>query len=204
MSIKAVVFDFGNVLSEAPDPATSADLDAIAGTSGGALYRAAMAIRDDWDRGDITAVEYYRRSLSRAGATEAGEGTLKALIERDMQSWARLNPDTLALAAELRRAGLVLGILSNMPHEFLSMARSRFPIFSEVDAAVFSCEARINKPDAGIYRILLERVALPADEILFFDDLAPNVAAAEAAGLRAVLWTGAAAARSRLAELSVL
>ncbi len=44
------------------------------------------------------------------------------------------------------------------------------------------------KPEPGIYALACERLGLPPETCVFVDDHAPNVAAAEAVGLRAVLY----------------
>ena len=46
------------------------------------------------------------------------------------------------------------------------------------------------KPDPGIYRYLLERYGLKAEECLFVDDVQANVNGAVAVGMQAFRFTG--------------
>ena len=71
------------------------------------------------------------------------------------------------------------------------MIRDTYPIFQEFDGIVVSGEEHLLKPDAAIYRCLLERNALRAEESLFIDDNRDNVAAARAIGMEAVLFENA-------------
>jgi FMN phosphatase YigB (HAD superfamily) len=47
----------------------------------------------------------------------------------------------------------------------------------------------LRKPDAEAYDYVVRTIGVPAERIVFFDDLAENIAGAEARGLRAVLVT---------------
>jgi 2-haloacid dehalogenase len=93
--------------------------------------------------------------------------------------------DTVDLARELKANGFPLYALTNFSCEKMALVRPRYDFFTLFDAMVVSGEIGIVKPDPAIYRHLLERFDLVADETLFIDDSAVNVAAAAAAGLRA-------------------
>ena len=58
------------------------------------------------------------------------------------------------------------------------------------DGAVVSAFEGCVKPDAKIFRNLLERFHLRAEESLFVDDVQENVAGAERAGLMGFHFTG--------------
>jgi putative hydrolase of the HAD superfamily len=89
-----------------------------------------------------------------------------------------------------------------MPHDFLERYRDDIPLFVEADVAVFSCECGLIKPDRAIYLELIRRLGRKPEEIVFFDDLEPNVDAARAVGINAFLWTGLERAKADLATLN--
>ncbi len=202
MGIKAVVFDFGNVLSAPQDPETMGLLATIAGVDEATMADVVWKTRSSYDQGAVTGAEYYKGALASVGVT-LDEGSLAALVRTDLESWANLNPETVKLAEDAKKAGLKIGILSNMPHDFLALARKRFPIFKTVDAGIFSCEAAVNKPAPAIYQALIAALGLAAAEIVFFDDIEANVAGAKAVGIEGRLWKDAASARAELAALGV-
>jgi putative hydrolase of the HAD superfamily len=202
MGIKAVVFDFGNVLSMPQGPETMGLLAAIAGVDEKTITDVVWKTRAEYDRGALTGADFYRGALAKVGVN-LDEGSLAALVRADLESWANLNPETVKLADDAKAAGFKVGILSNMPLDFLALARKRFPIFKTVDAGIYSCELSVNKPEKAIYDALIAALGLSASEIVFFDDIEANVAGAKAVGINALLWKDAAQARKELSSLGV-
>ncbi|GAB1484368.1 HAD family phosphatase [Treponema sp.] len=202
MSIKAVVFDYGKVLSFSPEQETIGLLASIAGVEDALMEKIMYEERDIYDRGSISGLDYYKQGLSKHGV-DIDEGSLAALVRSDLESWANLNPETVKLADSVKKAGLKLGILSNMPHEFLALCRKRFPLIAGADVGIYSCELGLNKPEKAIYEALLARLMLEPEEVAFFDDLEPNVRGARDLGIQAFLWKDADTARKNLLELGV-
>jgi putative hydrolase of the HAD superfamily len=202
MGIKAVAFDFGNVISQPQDASTMELMGVIGDISEADARRIVFDGRDDWDRGSVAGPEFFRRGFAALGK-DPDEGVLQAFMRADLESWTNLDEGTLALIDGVKAAGLKTAILSNMPHEFVGTARKRFPFFGAVDAAVLSCEHGVIKPEPAIFAILLEKLALSGPEVVFFDDIEKNVQAARTAGIQAFLWKGADAARGTLRDLGV-
>ncbi|WP_445487714.1 HAD-IA family hydrolase [Rhodopseudomonas sp. RCAM05734] len=61
----------------------------------------------------------------------------------------------------------------------------------------------LRKPDAAAYDYVVKAIGVPAQRIVFFDDLAENVAAARAGGLQAVHVTSPTSVAEALAALGV-
>jgi putative hydrolase of the HAD superfamily len=200
MDVKAVIFDFGKVISFPPDSSVMEELAAIAGLEVRALDNLVWKFRGDYDRGRVTAQDYYKTILRHEGATLAN-ADIERMIQIDHQSWTRINPDTAALMEDVKGSGYILGILSNMPYDFLALARSSFPVFRLPDISVFSCETGFITPEPGIYSILLDRLSCTAEETVFFDDMPINVEGAKKAGLRAFVWQDPQTAREVLQSL---
>ncbi|MBO5855682.1 MAG: HAD family phosphatase [Alistipes sp.] len=91
---------------------------------------------------------------------------------------------TKALVADLKAAGYKLYVLSNMSLEFTEFLR-KTEVYKYFDGEVVSCEEHVVKPDAEIYRRLVERYGLDVSETLFIDDRKENVEAARNEG-----WEG--------------
>jgi putative hydrolase of the HAD superfamily len=198
--IKAVVFDYGKVISFPPDPKIMERLASMAGVAAGVFEPLLWGLRGEYDRGTINAREYYGRLLSRLNV-RLDEKTIEAMIELDWKSWKNLNPGTVKLMEDVKAAGFILGILSNMPHDFLAFARKKFPLFSLPDVALFSCEVNLIKPEAAIYQKLLSLLKCAPGELVFFDDTRNNVESAAALGIRAFLWKDPETARRDLSAL---
>jgi putative hydrolase of the HAD superfamily len=202
MAFKGVAFDFGNVISLPQAEGVMEELASLAAMERTLFESLLWANRPEYDRGTLTGVEYYRNFLSKAGVF-LDDKTLERMIAVDLKSWARINPGTERLMADIKMAGYKLGILSNMPHEFLAIARGKFPVFDLPHAAIYSCEVGSIKPEERIYREMVSALGIAAEELIFFDDMPVNVEKACSLGIRAFIWKDADSAREELRRLSL-
>jgi putative hydrolase of the HAD superfamily len=197
MNIKAVVFDFGKVLCFPPSEENRKALLALTGLPKDTLEELDRKRRAEYDRGTLDGRAYYRALLAEGGIV-VEDPVLDKIAETDSEGWKRIDPGALALTRDIQGAGLTLGILSNMPHDFLAWARSHVPVLTQAGVAVFSCEVRSVKPERRIYEILRARLGCEFAEIAFFDDMPVNVETAAELGIRAFLWRGSEEARAEL------
>jgi len=139
--------------------------------------------RLEFDRG-LSADEYWTGILRECGAVVTADA-LAWLDREDTLSWSVVNEPVLRWSQELRRAGLRVAILSNMPASKAEFFRTdeRFSWIRSFDPVVFSCEPRVVKPEAGIYLLCLERLGIPPQECLFLDDTPENLQGAAAVGI---------------------
>jgi putative hydrolase of the HAD superfamily len=157
----------------------------------------------DWgefDRGTVTPEALVPRLATRTGIPT---GDLGALVERIPHEFDAI-ADTVALLAELREAGADLCFLSNMPSPYADRLEARHGFFAWFRAGVWSGRVGAIKPEPEIFAIAAERFGVPPDELMFFDDHAPNVDAARQAGWQSRLFSGAAQARVDLQALGRL
>lgn len=89
---------------------------------------------------------------------------------------------------ELKNAGYKVYGLSNWSHETFPMVKDKYEAFSMMDGIVMSGEELIAKPDLRIYKILLERYGLKAEECVFIDDRKENIIAGEQVGIRGIIF----------------
>ncbi|UQN31180.1 HAD family hydrolase [Brachybacterium kimchii] len=186
-----VVFDFGGVLSAGHDPVPTVHelLGGDAETVGEALWEH----RGDYDAGRIDAAEYWGRVAAAAGIENLTETEVRELQSADNRYFLQLDQRSRELLHDLARNGMRMALLSNASAAFGEDVR-RADWFEAFTLAVISAEEKLVKPDAEIYRILLDvlahengGVARPGD-VVFFDDRADNVEAARALGIDAHLW----------------
>jgi putative hydrolase of the HAD superfamily len=200
--IKAVAFDFGNVICLPQAEGTLEKLAAIAGLDLEVFSALFWTHRAEYDRGSLSGIEYYRGMLAPEGVFPDDE-TLGRMLAIDLASWTRINPDTVQFMEDVQKAGLKLGILSNMPFDFLALARKQVSVFQRADARIFSCEIGSIKPETRIYEAALSALNCTAEELVFFDDIPVNVEKARSMGIRAFIWRNAETARSELNSLSL-
>lgn len=197
--IKAVVFDYGRVISLPPSGEEREAIAAMAGITLAQLDGLDRKRRAEYDRGFFEGRDYYRAILSDEGIFPDGE-ILEKMAQADMDSWKRINADTGRLMEDIRASGRAVAILSNMPFDFLAWARERIPLFTRYPG-LFSCEAGAVKPEPAIYEKLVSLLGCAREEVVFFDDLPRNVEGALSAGIRSFVFTDAASARKTLRAL---
>jgi HAD superfamily hydrolase (TIGR01509 family) len=94
--------------------------------------------------------------------------------------------ENVALLRRLRASGKPVYALSNFARETFALAECHHDFLGEFDDRVISGHVGVVKPEPRIYQILFERVGRQPSELLFIDDSAPNVRAAEALGMPAI------------------
>ncbi|MCR5250023.1 MAG: HAD family phosphatase [Lachnospiraceae bacterium] len=103
---------------------------------------------------------------------------------------------------ELKQRGYGVYLLSNYPRStYVVHEKKHFDFAALADGKVISGFERMSKPDPRIYRLLLTRYGLKAEECVFLDDREVNIAAAIAEGMKGILFTGYEEARAKLEEL---
>ncbi|MBK7531406.1 HAD-IA family hydrolase [Piscinibacter sp.] len=93
---------------------------------------------------------------------------------------------TVALLRELHAAGRPLYFLSNMPEPYAQHLEATHDFLGLFRDGVFSARARLCKPEPEIFAHCERRFGLDPAHTIFIDDVAHNVAAARAAGWRAL------------------
>jgi 2-haloacid dehalogenase len=110
---------------------------------------------------------------------------------------------TVEVLRDLRERGVRLLALTNWHAETFAASRQRFHFLDWFEGIVVSGEERLVKPDPRIFRLLIERYELQPRRSAYVDDVAANIEAAAAAGLRAVLFTDPDRLRVDLATLGL-
>jgi len=198
-TIRAVLFDYGMVLSGPADPAARKRMEELLGAAPERFGAAYWHYRDAYDRGSLNAADYWRNVAADLGrALDAT--TLAALIAADNAQWTQPNQAMIDWAAALQRAGIRTGVLSNLSGAMEDGVHAQFPWLQEFTHTTFSHRLGIAKPDAEIYRHAAEGLGVAPDEILFIDDREENVTAARAAGMVAILYRDVADGRADFPE----
>jgi putative hydrolase of the HAD superfamily len=191
-TIQAVLFDYGMVLSAAPDPAAWARMLSLTNLSEEQLHRGYWAHRHAYDRGDLTAESFWNAAAASTHAILTPE-QLAALIAADVDYWSTLNPPMLGWARSLQQARIPTGILSNMPGPMETGLRARYRWIDDFTHNTWSHSLNLAKPELAIYLHAAQGLRTTSENILFLDDKAENIEAAHAVGMQAIHYTTHAA-----------
>ena len=186
--VKAVLFDYGMVLSAAPDPAAWIRMLSVTNLSEEQLHRGYWAHRHAYDRGDLTAESFWNQAAAPTHAIVTPE-QLAALIAADVDYWSTLNPPMVDFARTLQQARIPTGILSNMPGPMETGLRARYAWIDEFTHNTWSHSLNLAKPEPAIYHHAADGLRTPPENILFLDDRTENIDAAHTVGMKAILYT---------------
>jgi putative hydrolase of the HAD superfamily len=192
-----IVFDYGEVIAQRPTERDFARLAEIVDAPAADFTEGYWRYRDKFDRG-MAELDYWQ-AVGAQARVEVGPTEAAALSAADVELWNTLDPRSVELVAELGAVGRRLALLSNAPVTHGAAFRTR-EWAAPFEHFVISGELGVAKPDAAIWRALLDRLRAPAGEVFFLDDREVNVTAAREAGIHAFVWTGADDARRHIAE----
>ena len=184
MAIKAVIFDLAGVV-----------LFTIRGTFNSLLaerlevpLEGVERVMSDqtnglWDMGEISDDAFYHHML-----TELDQPLeKKAIIQKFVVDDFYVDQEMLALVRELRRS-CTTALLSNFPAHVHDFMKSSWHMDGAFDHIIVSADVKLIKPDPRIYQLTLERVGCRAQEAVFIDDRKINVDAAQALGIKGILF----------------
>jgi len=198
-NLKAIIFDYGEVLCLPPTAEDIEDSARILSISTDLFHDLWGRNRDLYDRGDLSPEIYWRRLADDAGA-KLDERQLQQLSERDVAMWSRLNPNMVTWLEALSAADIKTAVLSNMHIGMVQHARQAFHWLKLVQCVTLSAEVRLIKPDPAIYEYCLRGLGVGASDSLFIDDREVNVAGARSVGMHAMHFQSSAQLRSYLQE----
>ena len=184
-----IYFDLGNVLCPFEREKEIRQVAKVSGVGeakvhevligkGGILWRG--------ERGELDDQGLYEEFCRLTGSRPEIEAFLRA--NADIFT---LNGELVPLVAQLEDAQIPLGILSNTcSSHWRPLADGRYAILlSPFREKVLSYEVRAAKPDERIFRRAIERARVPAERILFIDDLPEHIDGARKMGIDAVQYT---------------
>jgi len=97
-------------------------------------------------------------------------------------------PGTLELVHDIHRAGLRTACLSNTEEwHWRKMTSDLYPAVQALQIQTASHLLKARKPDPAIFLAVSELAGVPADRVVYFDDVQSNVDGARAAGWDAYL-----------------
>jgi putative hydrolase of the HAD superfamily len=153
-------------------------------------------VLDRVDRGEITQQEMFERLAGIAGCQASA-------VESQWYALAAVDHEMIALLHELQPA-FKLALLTNASWPFVRSLLRQVDIERVIDCIVISSECGHAKPDAAIYKRMLDLLGEQAASVIFIDDTRENVVAAKRAGVTGVLFRNLRDLRQVLRQMEVL
>ena len=199
-TLKAIIFDFGNVLCRFDNARFLEGLSALCGKPAQALGKTLYedsTLTQDHEAGRIGSGEFLR-GVSALCGTDLPEADFISVytdiftpIHTTFDLIRKLKPD------------YKLGLLSNTsPWHFEKAIRTTevFPLF---DSVTLSYEVGASKPDPRLFEDALAKLGLMAEECLYIDDLPAFAQAAKDHLMQGITYTTPAALMTELRQHKV-
>jgi len=199
-SISAVILDYGQVLVRSPTAQEFGRMAEMFSVGYELFYQLWEASRGEYDRGDLTAEEYWLK-LAAETNTSLDAQQIEILREVEVEIWAHPDPAMLDWVSQLHAAGIKTGLLSNMPWDLVTHVRTNCRWMQNFTFKTLSAEVRLIKPDPAIYQHTLDGLGVSASEALFVDDRENNIQAARVLGMHAIQFRSIAGLKRELKEL---
>jgi len=200
MSIDVLLFDLGGVLVEFSGVQDVAP-----------LLRKQLSEAEIWDRwrhcphtwqygiGKLSREEFGERFVRDWDLNVSAKDFL-----REFRTWSKgLLPGAAELLAVLRPR-FRLAALSNSNELHWERNTHDLGLTGLFEVSISSHQIGLCKPDPEAYLLVLERLGVPAEAVMFFDDVPAHVEAASALGIHAFQVNGVEGVRARLMKEQLL
>jgi len=174
--------------------------------------------------GDEAAMEHFLANVCTPAwnlQQDAGRPFAEACAELKLQhphhadaidAWYQRQPEmitgaiqpTVEILRELRDRGVPIYALSNWSAETFPLSRNRFDFLHWFHGTVLSGEVKLIKPDPRIFQHFFATHNVNPSDAVYIDDLAPNVATANALGMHGIVFTDPLSLRTELEKLGLL
>lgn len=186
MSIRAIGFDFGKVVSHFDHGLTSRRLAAYTELPVEKIHAFLFCspLEIDYESGRITTDEFIRQAFHRL--------RLRCSEAEFRKAWTDIfwpNEEVCRLILVLKdRYPLVLGSNTNELHA-KHFSHQYADVFRHFDGIVYSHEVGARKPNAAFFERCRQHLGVPPSDCVFIDDLPANVAGAQACGWQGIVYT---------------
>ena len=183
--IKAVIFDFGNVICRFDNRVV---LTRVAERSGKSVqeleelvYQSSDFIKQ-YERGLATSHEFFRHFSVLCDLEVSEEDFIKMYTDKFTPI-----PETMDLIRRLK-GNYRLGLLSNTSEWDFEYGIKMTEVFSLFDSVTLSFRVHALKPEPDIYRDAVSKLGVPPEECVYVDDIDRYADAARELGMTAIQY----------------
>ena len=183
------IFDLGNVIVDI-------DFNRVLGTWSDLARIPLATLKQHFTMGEAFH-QHERGEISDEAFAEAmcHEMHMPLSYEQFAHGWqavfVALRPEVIEIMRKLREQGHRVVVLSNTNRLHTEFWPDEYPqIRAVADRIYLSQDMGMRKPEARIYQRVLQEEGVSAEDAVFFDDNADNIAGANRLGITSILVTG--------------
>lgn len=199
--IKAIIFDYGNVICKFTNDIFIERISKVSGKSKEEviqIYYKDSDLNKRFESGLISNQEFFEE-LSKLFEIDISYEELKKIYSEDKFT---LNEGIDELIEELKKK-YKIGLLSNTSDWDFDYLLKVTPMVKGFDAITTSFEVKAMKPKAEIFLNALKKLNLKPEECIYTDDIMDYVEAAKKVGINAVQFTNIEKFKLDLKEFGV-
>jgi glucose-1-phosphatase len=198
--VKAVIFDFGNVICtfdmrlfvEKIEPLTTIPASRLH-----EILHTSFDLGRAYETGLMTSDQFFQQISERYALTISKQNFVRAFTDVFTPI-----PSTLQLIKTLK-SSYKLGLLSNTNEWHYERVIRRYDVYPLFDAVTLSFEVGAMKPAKKIYHDALTKLGVRPDDCIYIDDIQENLDGAAQLGIRGILYTSHEKLVSELREAGV-
>jgi len=184
--INTVIFDMGGVLLKTENPAPREALAARFGVTRieleAFIFMSETSLRSEV--GDLSDKDHWETALRHFKQPVNDYMT----VYDEYFSGDAIDQELLGFVVSLK-SDYQVGLLSNAWMNARMLLDMHFNFIDVFDVSVFSSEVGIRKPDQAIFKLMLEKMGVKAENAVFIDDMPLNIEGAISASLHAIRYT---------------
>jgi epoxide hydrolase-like predicted phosphatase len=195
--IKAIIFDYGGVLSA--ETSLSAFGALYAPKFGKSPQDFSRIIIENWNHAKINTISssaFWQNLASFIGINPE-------TVRKDFMDYFGFREDVFQLVKRLKKNGYKIGLLSNHIEDWLEEIIENRKFNQLFDVIVTSYKSRIAKPDISIFKETVEKLHVKPAECVYIDDLEKNIPPAKEIGMKAILFVDFEKLKKKLVSFSV-
>ena len=197
-AIKSVIFDWGGVLIDDPNPGLMEFCAKALKVSKEHYIKAHSKFEADFQKGLVREDTFWKQICNELNVPKPDTPSLWA--EAFEAAYIPRN-GMLSIAASLQENGYKTAVLSNT--EVPAMQYFHLHRYEMFDVAVFSCLEGVKKPDREIYEITLKKLGSHPEQAIFIDDKQEYIDGAKEAGINTILFQNTDQVKDELKQLGV-
>jgi HAD superfamily hydrolase (TIGR01509 family) len=180
MMIQAIAFDWGGIFTEGTfDSSAVRNLATLCNTTTDIIGQTYFPLMEHFEAGEFDFESYYKQFVEKSGFA-VDEGVFRKTFLGSVREREEMF-DVLNAIPILYKVGMLSNNVEILCDRVRDDAR-----FERIDTFVFSNEIKVRKPNPRSFAELTKALGVPAENTVFIDDNADNIAACEQLGFKAI------------------
>lgn len=148
--------------------------------------------------GEISEDEFWKKMIKRH-SWNIPVKDLKIAVRKNFQEIKGVRD----IIEKLKKKGYKFGLLSNHAKEWIQYCEITYKYHHLFDTILYSFEAKLSKPDKEIFKLILKKLDVKAEECLYIDDYIKNIETAKKLNIKTIHFTSVEDLKEKLKKLQI-